>query len=53
MKKGKELQAKEVLDYKPLDKLPKINCKTPNQKLLCKAIKEHEIVICTGPAGTG
>ena len=53
MKKGKELQSKEVLDYKPLDKLPKINCKTPNQKLLCKAIKEHEIVICTGPAGTG
>ena len=53
MKKGKELQAKEVLDYKPLDKLPKINCKTPNQKLLCKAIKENEIVICTGPAGTG
>lgn len=53
MKKGKELQVKEVLEYKPLDKLPKINCKTPNQKLLCKAIKEHEIVICTGPAGTG
>ena len=53
MKKGKESPAKEVLDYKPLDKLPKINCKTPNQKLLCKAIKEHDIVICTGPAGTG
>lgn len=53
MKKGKELQAKEVLDYKPLDKLPKINCKTANQKLLCKAIKEHDIVICTGPAGSG
>ena len=49
MKKGKELQVKEVLEYKPLDKLPKINCKTPNQKLLCKAIKEHEIVICKGP----
>ena len=30
-----------------------VKCKTENQKLLINAIKEKELVICSGPAGTG
>jgi len=30
-----------------------VKCKTENQKLLINAIKEKEVVICSGPAGTG
>jgi len=31
----------------------RVKCKTENQKLLVNAIKEKEVVICSGPAGTG
>jgi len=31
----------------------RVKCKTENQKQLVKAIKEKEVVICSGPAGTG
>jgi len=31
----------------------RVKCKTENQKSLVNAIKEKEIVICSGPAGTG
>ena len=30
-----------------------VKCKTENQKALVNAIKEKEVVICSGPAGTG
>ena len=30
-----------------------VKCKTENQKSLVNAIKEKEVVICSGPAGTG
>ena len=30
-----------------------VKCKTPNQKALVNSIKEKEITICSGPAGTG
>ena len=30
-----------------------VKCKTENQKLLVNSIKEKEITICSGPAGTG
>ena len=30
-----------------------VKCKTENQKLLVNTIKEKEVVICSGPAGTG
>ena len=30
-----------------------VKCKTENQKLLVNAIKEKEVIICSGPAGTG
>jgi len=31
----------------------RVKCKTENQKALVNAIKEKEVVICSGPAGTG
>jgi|TARA_R110000765_G_scaffold45632_7_gene94309 phosphate starvation-inducible PhoH-like protein len=31
----------------------RVKCKTENQKILVNAIKEKEVVICSGPAGTG
>jgi len=31
----------------------RVKCKTENQKFLVNAIKEKEIIICSGPAGTG
>ena len=31
----------------------RVKCKTENQKLLVNAIKEKEIIVCSGPAGTG
>jgi phosphate starvation-inducible PhoH-like protein len=31
----------------------RVKCKTENQKLLVNAIKEKEVIICSGPAGTG
>ena len=31
----------------------RVKCKTENQKSLINAIKEKELVICSGPAGTG
>ena len=30
-----------------------VKCKTENQKALVNAIKEKEVIICSGPAGTG
>jgi phosphate starvation-inducible protein PhoH and related proteins len=30
-----------------------VKCKTENQKLLVNSIKENEVTICSGPAGTG
>tara|TARA_Y100000592_G_scaffold45466_1_gene72130 strand:- start:285 stop:1022 length:738 start_codon:yes stop_codon:yes gene_type:complete len=30
-----------------------VKCKTENQKTLVNAIKEKEVIICSGPAGTG
>jgi|TARA_R110002020_G_scaffold16114_1_gene57010 phosphate starvation-inducible PhoH-like protein len=30
-----------------------VKCKTENQKSLINAIKEKEVIICSGPAGTG
>ena len=30
-----------------------VKCKTENQKSLVNAIKEKEVIICSGPAGTG
>ena len=30
-----------------------VKCKTANQKALVNAIKENEVTICSGPAGTG
>ncbi len=30
-----------------------VKCKTENQKALVNAIKEKEVVICSGPAGSG
>ena len=30
-----------------------VKCKTENQKALVNAIKENEVTICSGPAGTG
>ena len=31
----------------------RVKCKTENQKSLINAIKEKEVIICSGPAGTG
>jgi len=31
----------------------RVKCKTENQKSLVNAIKEKEVIICSGPAGTG
>ena len=31
----------------------RVKCKTENQKLLINTIKEKEVIICSGPAGTG
>jgi len=31
----------------------KVKCKTENQKALVNSIKENEVTICSGPAGTG
>ena len=31
----------------------KVKCKTENQKSLVNAIKEKEVIICSGPAGSG
>lgn len=30
-----------------------VKCKTENQKSLVNSIKENEVTICSGPAGTG
>ena len=30
-----------------------VKCKTANQKALVNSIKENEVTICSGPAGTG
>jgi len=31
----------------------RVKCKTENQKVLVNAIKEKEIIVCSGPAGSG
>ena len=31
----------------------KVKCKTENQKALVNSIKENEVTICSGPAGSG
>ena len=30
-----------------------LSAKTPNQKEYIKSVKENQVVICSGPAGTG
>ena len=49
------LERRKVDNNKPLTQriVVNIKCKTPKQKELINSIKDNEITICYGPAGTG
>lgn len=51
VKEEKEVKVKEENNL--LGWLPLISCKSENQKRLVKQIENKDIVICSGPAGTG
>ena len=53
MKKGKNIPVESVLNHNPFQNLPPLKCKNSNQKLLAAAIKNKDVVMCTGPAGCG
>ena len=53
MKKGKNIPVESVLNHNPFQNLPPLKCKNNNQKLLAAAIKNKDVVMCTGPAGCG
>ena len=51
---GKKVKEPEVVEKKdPFEGLPRLVCKNKNQELLAKAIKNNDVVVGYGPAGTG
>ena len=51
---GKKVKEPEVIEKKdPFEGLPRLVCKNKNQELLAKAIKNNDVVVGYGPAGTG